>query len=229
MDKKAVIILSGGLDSTTILHLANSQGYDLYALTFDYGQRHKIEIEHAKAVAQGIAKKHIIYKFDLNIFGGSSLTSDEKMSYFESEDQIENKIYNSYVPSRNTIFLSLALSYAETIGANNIFAGPNKDDYNNYPDCRPDFYKKFEELAILGTKIGAEGGKINILTPLINMTKPEIIKLGLSLGVDYGKTFSCYDPSIEGKACGKCLSCTIRISSFTKANLCDPINYIDRK
>jgi len=229
MTKKAVVVLSGGLDSTTVLYLARQRGHEIYALTFDYGQRHRIEIEHALEVAKGIAAQHKVLKLALDQIGGSSLTSDVEMPNFDSVDQIENKVYSTYTPFRNGVFLSYALAYAEVVGADTLFMGPNKDDFHNYPDCRPDFYKCFEMVANIGTKFGAEGGKFKIEIPLVDMYKPEIIKLGLSLGVDYGKTFSCYDPTPEGVSCGKCMSCNVRISSFTKANLCDPINYQTKK
>lgn len=225
MTKKAVVVLSGGLDSTTVLYLARSRGYEIYALTFDYGQRHLIEIEHAKKVALGLVKEHKVLKLNLDQIGGSSQVSDMAMPQFDSIEQIENKIYNTYTPFRNGIFLSYALAYAEVIGADTLFMGPNKNDFHNYPDCRPDFYKLFEEAANIGSKFGAEGGKFKIETPLIDIYKPEIIKLGLSLGVDYSRTFSCYDPNEQGQSCGKCMSCTTRISSFTEAGFCDPINY----
>jgi len=223
--KKAVVVLSGGLDSTTILYMAKRQDFEVYALTFDYGQRHKVEIEHAKKLAKNIVKEHKILELGLNQIAGSSLTSDLKMSYFDAANQIEEKIYNTYVPFRNGIFLSFAIAYAESIGADTLFMGPNKNDYHHYPDCRPDFYKHFENAANIGTKFASEGGRFKIETPLINMYKPEIIKLGLSLGVDYSQTFSCYDPDANGHACGKCISCNVRISSFTEAGFCDPIDY----
>lgn len=225
MTKKAVVVLSGGLDSTTVLYLAKSRGYEIYALTFDFGQRHKIEIEHAKEVAKNIAKEHKLLRLAIDQIGGSSQTTDIEMPTFDSVDQIENKIYNTYTPFRNGIFLSYAIAYAESIGADTLFMGPNKDDYHNYPDCRPNFYKTFETAANIGSKFGAEGGRFKIETPLVEMYKPEIIKLGLSLGVDYSKTFSCYNPTPEGISCGKCMSCNLRISSFTEAGFCDPIAY----
>lgn len=228
MTKKAVVVLSGGLDSTTVLYLAKSQGYEIYTLTFDFGQRHRIEIEHAKKVAQGLASEHKIIKIGLDQIGGSSQTTDIEMPQFDSIDQIEDKVYNTYTPFRNGIFISYALAYAEVVGADTIFLGPNKNDYHSYPDCRPEFYHHFEKAANIGSKFAAEGGKFKIEIPLVDMYKPEIIKLGLSLGIDYGKTFSCYDPSPEGLSCGKCMSCNLRTSSFTQAGFCDPIEYIDK-
>lgn len=224
--KKAVIIFSGGLDSTTILYYAISQGFEAHPITFDYGQRHRVEIEVAKKTAASLELSHKIFSVSIADFGGSSLT-DKTMNLpsYQNIDQVEKKVYSSYVPARNMIFLTLALAYAEGLGANDIFIGPNKDDFFNYPDCRPDFYKKFTELALLGTKMGSEGGEINIHTPLIEMYKPEIIKLGLSLGVDYSKTFSCYNPTTNGNACGKCLSCTVRKNAFKLVGIEDKLVY----
>jgi 7-cyano-7-deazaguanine synthase len=242
MQEKAVIVFSGGLDSTTVLYYAKNKGYELFPISFDYGQRHKKEIEIAAKTCLKLGIDHKIFTIDLSNFGGSALTSkDMELASYEDMSQVENKIYNSYVPARNTIFLSLALAYAETLGANHIFMGPNLDDYENYPDCRPDFYSKFAEMAKLGTKMGAEGKEIFIHTPLISMRKPEIIKLGISLGVDYSQTISCYNPlqevqeldtnhshvkeNIILKSCGKCLSCTVRKNAFRIAGINDGAIY----
>jgi 7-cyano-7-deazaguanine synthase len=225
MIKKAVVVLSGGLDSTTVLYIAQQRGFEIHALTFDFGQRHKIEIAHAKQVAENIAKEHKFLRIALDQIGGSSQTTNAPMPTFNDPSQIEEKIYNTYTPFRNGIFLSYAIAYAESVEADTLFMGPNKDDYHNYPDCRPEFYKLFEDIANLGSKFGSEGGRFKIETPLIEMHKPEIIKLGISLGVDYSKTFSCYNPTPQGISCGQCMSCTIRISSFTQAGFCDLIKY----
>jgi len=219
---KAIILLSGGLDSTTVAAIAKESGFELYALSFDYGQRHQIELESAKKVAQQIgAKEHKIAKIDLRIFGGSALT-DENIPVPTSASA---NIPVTYVPARNTIFLSYALAYAEVVGAFDIFVGVNAVDYSGYPDCRPDFISAFEKLANLATAVGVEGkGGFKIHAPLMKMSKGEIIKEGLRLGVDYSLTHSCYDPK-ENRACGKCDSCRLRLAGFAEAGVFDPLIY----
>ncbi len=221
MNKKAIILLSGGLDSTTVLAIAKNLGYENYALSFDYGQRHKVELGAAKNVAHVFGtKQHKIATIDLRMFGGSALTADIEVP--KNIDDLGDKIPVTYVPARNTIFLSYALAYAETVNAYDIFIGANAIDYSNYPDCRPEFISAFEELANLAT---AAKGKFRIHAPLIAMSKKEIIETGLQLGVDYSLTHSCYDPIVEnGKvtACGKCDSCRLRLEGFNKIGVKDP-------
>jgi 7-cyano-7-deazaguanine synthase len=222
---KAILLLSGGLDSATVAAIAKKSGFEIYALSFDYGQRHKTELESAKKIAElsGFAE-HKIAKIDLRIFGGSALTSDIPMPTVPSI-----AIPITYVPARNTIFLSYALAYAEVVGAFDIFVGVNVVDYSGYPDCRPDFIRAFEKLANLATAVGVEGkGEFKIHAPLIKMSKKEIIEAGIKLGVDYSQTHSCYDPIMRDEkiyACGKCESCQLRLAGFASANLSDPIYY----
>lgn len=225
--KKAVVLLSGGLDSTTVLAIARQQGYAAHALSFDYGQNHRIELECARRVAQRLgAVQHVIAKVDLRSFGGSALTSDEPVPKNRSAEAIGQGIPVTYVPARNTVFLSLALAYAETLGATDIFIGVNALDYSGYPDCRPEFIAAFESMANLGTKLGIEGGeRIRIHTPLIDMTKKQIVETGLALGVDYGMTMTCYDPSETGEACGECDACLLRLKGFAEAGSSDPVRY----
>ena len=215
---KAVVLLSGGLDSATTLAYATSKGFECHAVTFDYGQRHKIEIKAARKVAKAIgAKEHIVIKIDLRKFGGSALTSDTPVPKGRKAKEIGSGIPVTYVPARNTVFLSLALAFAETLGAHDIFIGINALDYSGYPDCRPEFIRAFERTANLATKAGVEGAKFKILAPLIKMTKAEIIRLGRKLGVDYSLTHSCYDPAPDGTPCGKCDSCLLREKGFKEA------------
>ena len=227
MTRKAIVLLSGGLDSTTTLAIAKSSGYDLFAISFNYGQRHKIELEKAKTVAREIkTKEHRIINIDLRQFGGSALTDDIDVPTHRGDEKIPTSIPITYVPARNTIFLSYALAYAEVIQCNNIFIGVTSVDYSGYPDCRPEFITAFEIMANLATKAGVEGmDRIKIHTPLIHMTKAEIIKEGLSLGVDYGLTHSCYDPNEVGLACGNCDSCLLRLKGFKKLGVEDPLQY----
>ena len=227
MTLKAIVLLSGGLDSTTTLAIAKSSGYDLFAISFNYGQRHKIELERAKTVAREIkTKEHRIINIDLRQFGGSALTDDIDVPTHRGDEKISTSIPITYVPARNTIFLSYALAYAEVIQCNNIFIGVTSVDYSGYPDCRPEFITAFEIMANLATKAGVEGmDRIKIHTPLIHMTKAEIIKEGLSLGVDYGLTHSCYDPNEVGLACGNCDSCLLRLKGFKKLGVEDPLKY----
>ncbi len=227
MTLKAIVLLSGGLDSTTTLAIAKNLGYDLFAISFSYGQRHKIELERAKIVAREIkTKEHRIINIDLRQFGGSALTDDIDVPTHREDEKISTSIPITYVPARNTIFLSYALAYAEVIQCNNIFIGVTSVDYSGYPDCRPEFITAFEIMANLATKAGVEGmDRIKIQTPLIHMTKAEIIKEGLSLGVDYGLTHSCYDPNEVGLACGNCDSCLLRLKGFKKLGVEDPLKY----
>ena len=227
MDKKAVVLLSGGIDSTTTLAIANSEGYKCYAMSFRYGQRHEFEINQAKLIAKKLGVvKHIIIDIDLRAFGGSALTDDIDVPKRNSPNEIGNEIPITYVPARNTIFLSFALAYAETLEADTIFIGVNALDYSGYPDCRPEYIEAYQRMANLATKASIEGKiSIKIQTPLINLTKAEIIKKGVKLGVDYSLTHSCYDPDEYGRACGKCDSCLLRKKGFEEAGIPDPTEY----
>jgi 7-cyano-7-deazaguanine synthase len=226
----AVVLLSGGLDSTTVLAVATSEGFDVHALTFRYGQRHSSEIEAAKVIARnsGVAR-HEIADIDLTVFGGSALTADIEVPKDRDLDPSADgatEIPVTYVPARNTIFLSYALAFAEVIGATNIFIGVNALDYSGYPDCRPEYIDAFEKMANLATRAGVEGKtRLTIRTPLIELTKAGIIALGTSLGVDYSVTTSCYDPGANGEACGRCDACQLRLKGFREAGLEDPIEY----
>ena len=224
-EKKAVILLSGGLDSATILAMAKAEGFKVYPLTFDYGQRHHIELKAANKVAsqEEVAPLKKM-ELDLRSFGGSALTDDLEVPKNAVSENPEEEIPVTYVPARNTILLSFALGYAEVIGANDIFIGANAVDYSGYPDCRPAFIQAFENLANLATAAGTQGKKITIHAPLIHMTKAEIIKSGMALGVDYSITHSCYDP-IDEKACGQCDSCILRAQGFADAGVQDPTPY----
>ncbi len=219
--KKAVLLLSGGLDSVTVGAMMREAGYSLYALSFDYGQRHRFELEAAQnlGVELGVVE-HRIATIDLRAWGGSALTEDVEVPK-DREDP--GGIPITYVPARNTLFLSFALAWAEVLGATDIAIGVNAVDYSGYPDCRPEFIEAFENLANLATKIGVEGAKFKIHTPLIHLTKAEIIQQGLSLGLDYGKTHSCYDPAPTEKPCGRCDSCLIRIRAFESLGMTDPV------
>lgn len=221
---KTVILLSGGLDSTTVLAIAKHQGYTPYALSFRYGQRHAVELDAARRVAQaqGVAR-HVVADIDLRVFGGSALTADLAVPKHGSVDELTDEIPSTYVPARNTIFLSFALAYAETIGAQHIFLGVNALDYSGYPDCRPEYIAAFENMARLATKASVTGAAMTIHTPLIGMTKAEIISAGLKLAVDYGITSSCYDPDEAGKPCGHCDSCLLRAKGFADAGTTDPL------
>jgi 7-cyano-7-deazaguanine synthase len=227
--KKAVILLSGGLDSATCLAIAIDSGFSPYALSFRYGQRHEFELDSAKAVSKSMGvEEHVILDIDLRAFGGSALTDDIEVPKDRDEANIANEIPVTYVPARNTIFLSFGLAYAETLGANDIFIGVNALDYSGYPDCRPQYIASFQHMANLATKAGVEGDSpINICTPLINLTKSDIIKTGLNLNVDYGLTHSCYDPDQNGYSCGHCDACNLRIRGFEKIGLSDPLKYSD--
>jgi 7-cyano-7-deazaguanine synthase len=224
--RKAVVLLSGGLDSTTVVAIAKQQGYDVFALSFDYGQNHKIELDAATRVAKTLCvTKHVIAKVDLRSFGGSALTSDQSVPKNRSSAEMSTGIPATYVPARNTVFLSLALAWAETLQSTDIFIGVNALDYSGYPDCRPEFISAFEHMANLGTKIGVEGQTICIHTPLIAMTKREIVQAGLALGVDYSMTITCYDPDTNGAACGACDACLLRLKGFEEAGHQDPATY----
>ena len=224
--RPAVVLLSGGLDSTTTLAIAIAEGYETCALSFDYGQRHCLEIEAARRVASSLgAREHRVAKIDLRIFGGSALTDDLNVPKQRSETEINQGIPVTYVPARNTIFLAYALAWAEVIQACDIFLGVNAIDYSGYPDCRPGFIEAFENLANLGTKAGAEGRRFEIHTPLIKFSKAEIIHKAVELSVDLSLTHSCYDPTPEGLACGECDSCLLRLKGFREAGIKDPIRY----
>jgi len=223
----AVVLLSGGLDSATTAAIARADGYELFALSVDYGQRHRFELEAADRVAKSLdIRRHVRLSIDLAQFGGSALTSDMQMPKSRTADEMGVGIPVTYVPARNSVFLSLALAFAETLSASDIFIGVNAVDYSGYPDCRPEFIAAFERLAGLATKAGVEGSaKFKIHTPLIRMTKAEIIRRGTELGVDYGLTHSCYDPDAGGASCGQCDACLLRLHGFADAGLIDPLVY----
>jgi 7-cyano-7-deazaguanine synthase len=224
--KHAIVLLSGGLDSATTLAIARSQGYETYALSFDYGQRHKRELGAAKKIAQSLgAKKHVVAKIDNQILGGSALTDDVNVPKWRSDKEISAGIPVTYVPARNTIFLAHAVAWAETIGAGHIFIGANAIDYSGYPDCRPEFIALFETLANIGTKAGIEGARLQIHAPLIKMSKADIVRKAVELDVDLSLTHSCYDPLPDGRACGECDSCRLRQKGFREAGIKDPIQH----
>jgi 7-cyano-7-deazaguanine synthase len=224
----AVLLLSGGLDSTTMLAYALDQGYDVHAMTFRYGQRHAGEIEAARRVARWYdVRDHVVVDIDLRTFGGSALTSEIDVPKDRSADAMAIGIPITYVPARNTIFLSFCLAWAEVLGASDIFIGVNALDYSGYPDCRPEYVAAYERMANLATRGGVEGTTpIRIQTPLLHRTKREIVELGRSLGVDYSITLSCYDPGPAGEACGHCDACTLRLKGFAEAGLADPAPYL---
>jgi 7-cyano-7-deazaguanine synthase len=225
--RKAVVLLSGGLDSTTVLAIARSQGFDVYALTFRYGQRHETEITAARQIAAafGVAK-HVVMDIDLRAFGGSALTSDIPVPKGRTEHDMETEIPITYVPARNTIFLSFALAWAEVLNAGDVFIGVSSIDYSGYPDCRPEYIAAFQHMARLATKAGVEGRQsLTIHTPLINLSKADTIARGLALGVDYSLTRTCYDPTPTGEACGACDACTLRLKAFAANNMVDPAPY----
>ncbi|HWK31436.1 MAG TPA: 7-cyano-7-deazaguanine synthase QueC [Terriglobales bacterium] len=226
MAKAAVVLLSGGLDSATALAIAKQQRFAPYAISFRYGQRHAIEIEAAQRVAESLGvTHHVIADIDLRVFGGSALTDEIAVPKGRSAEEMAREIPVTYVPARNTIFLSYALAFAEVVSAADIFIGVNAVDYSGYPDCRPEFIEAFERVANLATKAAVEGQRITIHAPLIRMTKAEIIRTGASLGVKYGLTTSCYDPDAEGRACGQCDSCQLRRAGFRAAQIDDPTRY----
>jgi len=222
----AVILLSGGLDSTTVAAVAKAEGRDLYALTIDYNQRHRIELDAARRIAAffGVCK-HVIMPIDLRLFGGSSLTDTLDVPKNVPLSEIGRSIPNTYVPARNTVFLSLALAFAETVDATEIYIGVSEINSSGYPDCGPEFVRAFEQLANIATKAGREAKPFSIRTPLIELNKKEIIEFGLSLGVDYSLTFTCYDPMPNGTSCGRCESCLLRLEAFRQAGRVDPIRY----
>ena len=227
MTKKAVVLYSGGLDSTTCLAIARHEGYTPYAVSFAYGQRHSVELELARKNARPMgAVDHLVVEFDYRQVGGSALTSDLAVP----KEGVGSDIPVTYVPARNTIFLSFALGWAEVLGAFDIFIGVNALDYSGYPACRPEYIAAFETMANLATKAGVEGsGRFTIHTPLISLTKAEIIRTGISLGVDYGRTHSCYDPTPAGLACGACDSCRLRLKGFAEAGIADPAHYVSEQ
>jgi 7-cyano-7-deazaguanine synthase len=223
----AIVLLSGGLDSSTTLAVAKAEGFDVHALSFRYGQRHEVELQAARRMASSFGiTKHIVMDIDLRQFGGSALTSEIEVPKSRSAKEIGSGVPITYVPARNTIFLSFALAWAEVLGAHDIFIGVNALDYSGYPDCRPEFIAAFEHLANLATKAGVEDkARFTIHAPLLELTKAEIIRLGMKLGVDYSLTVSCYDPSPDGEACGECDSCQLRQKGFQEASFEDPIRY----
>ena len=226
--KKAIVLSSGGLDSTTVMAIARAEGHDIYSLSFRYGQRHSVELEAAQKVAKSLgAKEHLVIDIDMAKIGGSALTDDIEVPKARSEQDMQKEIPVTYVPARNTVFLSYALAWAEVLEASDIFIGVNAIDYSGYPDCRPEYIESFERMANLATKAGVEGiTRVKIHTPIIEMTKAQIIQKGAELGVDYGITHSCYDPSMEGKACGQCDSCLLRKKGFKEAGVPDPTEYL---
>jgi 7-cyano-7-deazaguanine synthase len=220
---RSVILLSGGLDSATAAAIAKSKGDELFALTIDYGQRHKIEIEAAKKIARHLGvTQHVIMPVDVRLFGGSSLTGDLDVPKNVPLEQIGQNIPNTYVPARNTVFLALALAYAESVGAGKIYIGISGVDYSGYPDCRPEFLQAFQSLANLATKAGVSGTPLSIEAPLISLTKRETILRGLELGVDHSQTLTCYDPTPGGQSCGCCEACQLRLHAFRDAGIPDP-------
>jgi 7-cyano-7-deazaguanine synthase len=221
----AVVLLSGGLDSTTVLAIARSEGYSPYALSLRYGQRHTVELAAAQRVAraQGVAR-HVIADIDLRVFGGSALTDDIAVPHHDSVDELGKDVPITYVPARNTVFLSFALAWAETLGSSDVFIGVNALDYSGYPDCRPEYISAYEKMANLATKAGVEGTqRLKIHAPLIDLTKAQTILRGLELGVDYSLTHSCYDPDADGLSCGTCDSCLLRSRGFAELGLEDPV------
>lgn len=227
MLKKAVVLLSGGLDSMTILAIARDAGYDTYCMSFRYGQRHTVELQFAEKAAKAFGvKQHVIVDIDLRIFGGSALTADIAVPKDRADGEMGDSIPITYVPARNTIFLSYALAWAEVLGADTIFIGANAIDYSGYPDCRPEYISAYQKMANLATQVGVEGKtELKIRAPLIDKTKAEIIRIGTALGVDYSLTLSCYDPDAEGSACGGCDSCLLRKRGFKAAGIPDPTRY----
>ena len=226
--KKAVVLSSGGLDSTTVMAIAKHAGFELYSLSFDYGQRHSFELEAARKVAETFGvNKHMVINIDLKKIGGSALTDNIEVPKGSTEESMAAEIPVTYVPARNTIFLSYALAWAEVLQSSNIFIGVNAIDYSGYPDCRPEYIDAFQRMANLATKAGVQGiTQIKIQTPLINMTKAQIIQKGIELGIDYALTHSCYDPTPQGLACSRCDSCILRKKGFKDAGIPDPTRYV---
>lgn len=225
---RAVVLLSGGLDSATTAAIARSRGFEWFGLSVDYGQRHRFELEASRKVAKALgARDHIQVDVDLSRIGGSALTADIAVPKDRDEASMSTGIPVTYVPARNTVLLSLALGYAEVLGAADLFVGVNAVDYSGYPDCRPEYLEAFERLANLATKAGVEGSlAFKIHAPLVHLTKAEIIRTGVSLGVDYSLTHTCYDPDLEGRACGRCDACTLRLKGFAEAGFPDPVEYL---
>lgn len=224
--KKAVVLISGGLDSTTVLAIARNEGYACYTLSFDYGQRHRVELVAAERTAKALGSvEHKVIELDLRSIGGSALTDDAIAVPENVSEQDSAGIPVTYVPARNTVFLSIALGWAEVLGADDIFIGVNAVDFSGYPDCRPEYIKAYEAMANLATRAGTEGQYLHIRTPLIELSKAEIIQLGLGLGVDYSLTVSCYQANARGEACGKCDSCRLRRFGFAQAGVADPTIY----
>jgi len=229
MSKKAIVLLSGGLDSSTILPYAIKEGFEVHALSFDYGQNHKYELKAAEKIAQANnVDNHTLMRIDLRAFGGSALTADIEVPKVADGGEVSTDIPITYVPARNTIFLSFALALAEVSGAFDIFIGVNALDYSGYPDCRPEFIEAYQNLANLATKAGVEGGAYQIHAPLLHLTKAEIVKLGISMGVDYSLTHTCYDPLENGFPCGCCDACVLRQNGFKQAGLVDPLQYPEK-
>ncbi len=224
MQRKAVVLYSSGLDSTTCMAIAKAEGFIPHAISFSYGQRHSVELSVARKNAKLIgAVEHLVVEFDLRLMGGSALTADIAVP----KDGMSNKIPVTYVPARNTIFLSFAIGWAEVLGASDIFIGVNALDYSGYPDCRPEYIESYEKMANLATRVGVEGAApLKIHAPLINLSKADIIRRGVELGVDYGLTHSCYDPAVDGLSCGQCDSCRLRLKGFAEAGLTDPLRYV---
>ncbi len=222
---RAIVLLSGGLDSATVLAMARRDGFAPHALSFRYGQRHLVELEAARRLAARDAVEHRVVEIDLAAFGGSALTTDAPVPRDRSDEAIGEGIPATYVPARNTVFLAYALAWAEVLDARHLFIGVNAVDYSGYPDCRPAFIDAFERLANVATRIGAEGGRIELHAPLLRLTKAEIIRRGLDLGVDYGITRTCYDPDDDGAACGRCDACRLRLRAFAEIGMTDPAPY----
>jgi 7-cyano-7-deazaguanine synthase len=226
---KAIILLSGGLDSSTVLAIAQDEGFDAYAISFKYGQRHEIELEAARRIAKEAGvREHVEAAIDLRMFGGSALTSDVEVPKKRAEDELGAGIPITYVPARNTVFLSFGLAWAEVLEADHVWIGVNAVDYSGYPDCRPEYVAAYEQMANLATRRGVEGHRMRIRTPLIDLTKAQIIQRGLELGVDYGLTLSCYDPSPSGESCGECDACVLRLRGFEQNGVVDPAPYVSR-
>lgn len=226
--RRAVILLSGGLDSSTVLAIAQEAGFECYALSFSYGQRHSVELEAARRVAKAAGVTHVVVDLDLRALGGSALTDDIEVPKDRDESAMSAGIPVTYVPARNTVFIAIGVGYAEVLEADHLFLGINAVDYSGYPDCRPEYVAKWEELAPLATKRGVEGSRLSIHAPLIDMTKAEIIRRGVELAVDYSLTISCYDPSASGEACGRCDTCHLRLKGFADAGLADPAPYLEK-
>lgn len=224
--KKAVVLVSGGLDSATVMAIVKDQGFEIHGLSFDYGQRHRFELQSAEKVCEAnSAASHVVFPLATSIFQGTALVNDIDVPHGRTDDEMGDGIPVTYVPARNTIFLSVGLGLAESIGATDIFIGVNAVDYSGYPDCRPEYITAFEDMANLATKMGVEGQRIKIHMPLVSLTKADIIRKGLELSVDYGLTHSCYDPSTDGVSCSECDSCQLRLKGFAEAGAEDPIRY----